>query len=133
MMHMILIAQACQTALSRNPAVPDILRNLCESCIVKPELASIARYIDRVFDEEASEDSSRFVVKSGVDEVLDHKKRIHNGLPDLLFQLAKVCCKGWDSAWQSATLIPNNSKSVKSAAWAAPPQAENTKDNKAIF
>ena len=53
------------------------------------QLGTIVQYFERVFDIEESEENSRFVVKHGVDSSLDHKKKVHNGLPNLLFQLAQ--------------------------------------------
>ena len=65
------------------------LRQIAENCVMNDQLGTIVQYFERVFDIEESEENSRFVVKHGVDSSLDHKKKVHNGLPNLLFQLAQ--------------------------------------------
>lgn len=39
-------------------------------------------------DFEGSQAAERFIVNRGIDSVLDEKKRIYNGLPDLLSRIA---------------------------------------------
>ncbi len=60
--------------------------------LVEESAAKLSR-VDRrslqVLDMEASERRQRFTVKSGVDASLDERRRIHNGLPDLLLSMAQ--------------------------------------------
>ena len=76
--------------IAANPNAPSIITQIAENCIVNDQLGTLVQYFERVFDVEASEENSRFVVKHGIDAALDHKKKVHNGLPNLLFQLAQV-------------------------------------------
>ncbi len=62
-----------------------ILKNIREA--TTGETHYIADYIDNVMDLESSLAKGKFAVNSGVDEDLDHKRRIHNGLPDLLLRV----------------------------------------------
>ena len=50
-------------------------------------LASSAEFLERVFDPEASTERGRFTVRPGVDKDLDEKRRVHNGLPNLLLEV----------------------------------------------
>lgn len=52
-------------------------------------LNQIVKTLENVFDIEESENQGRFVVKHGVDQDLDEKKRIHNGLPDMMLEIAQ--------------------------------------------
>ena len=51
------------------------------------EIRAIAAHLENTFDVEGSEEQGKFVVKAGVDEELDQKRRLHNGLPDLLLKV----------------------------------------------
>lgn len=53
------------------------------------ELVSCADFLERIFDVEASESRGRFTVRPGIDADLDEKRRVHNGLPDLLLRVAE--------------------------------------------
>ena len=86
---MFTLGQLCHNTLAANPQAPFIIRQIAENCIMNDQLGTIVQYFERVFDIEESEENSRFVVKHGVDSSLDHKKKVHNGLPNLLFQLAQ--------------------------------------------
>jgi hypothetical protein len=83
------LGQLCHNTLAANPQAPFIIRQIAENCVMNDQLGTIVQYFERVFDIEESEENSRFVVKHGVDSSLDHKKKVHNGLPNLLFQLAQ--------------------------------------------
>ena len=60
----------------------EILKSLQNS--VTDELHATTEHLARIFDAEESVAKGRFCVNPGVDEELDQKRRIHNGLPDLL-------------------------------------------------
>ncbi|KAK3089281.1 hypothetical protein FSP39_002315 [Pinctada imbricata] len=51
-------------------------------------LYQVATLINRIVDLDESITQSRFVVKSNVDSTLDEKKRIYNGLPELMTTVA---------------------------------------------
>ncbi len=104
-MHTVLIAQACHMTQAKDPHVPKLLRLISEKALMSPELVTVARFIEKVFDEDASKDASRFVVKSGVDPNLDEKKRVHNGLPDLLYELAKNEIEKLPNCMESCTMV----------------------------
>lgn len=103
--NMLQLAQACRTNVSVNPNAPDIIRRLSEKALNSPELSTIARYLEMVFDVEMSEERCRFVVKPCVDNSLDEKKRVHNGLPDLLFQLAQEEVEDLPECMDSCTMV----------------------------
>ncbi|XP_064476724.1 mutS protein homolog 5-like [Ornithodoros turicata] len=52
------------------------------------DIARVAVLISSIVDFEASEVEQRFAVRHGIDEELDEKMRIYNGLPDLLTKVA---------------------------------------------
>ena len=54
---------------------------------------------------EESEENCRFVVQKGVDESLDAKKRVHNGLPDLLHELAMEEVETLPECMRSCTML----------------------------
>ena len=87
--YMFSLGQLCHNTLAANPQAPFIIKQIAENCVMNDQLGTIVQYFERVFDIEESEENSRFVVKHGVDSSLDHKKKVHNGLPNLLFQLAQ--------------------------------------------
>ena len=64
----------------------EILKSLRNS--VTDELHATTEHLARIFDAEESVTKGRFCVNPGVDEELDQKRRIHNGLPDLLQKVA---------------------------------------------
>ena len=66
-----------------------ILGNLRDS--VTNELHDTAEYLARIFDAEGSVAKGRFCVNPGVDEELDRKRRVHNGLADLLEKVRNRC------------------------------------------
>ena len=72
-------------ATERNEGGIEILRSLRGS--VTEELRAATERLARIFDAEASVSKGRFCVNPGVDEELDQKRRIHNGLPDLLHKV----------------------------------------------
>ena len=84
---------------------PEIMRQILELTIQNENLSLIMEYFEKVFDIELSLDSARFVVKHGVDENLDEKKRIHNGLPDLLFHLAQEEVQNLPDCMTSCVMI----------------------------
>ncbi|XP_031553158.1 mutS protein homolog 5-like [Actinia tenebrosa] len=53
------------------------------------ELPRVADLINKIVDFEESAEQNRFVVKPGVDPVLDEKKRTYNGLPDFMTKVAR--------------------------------------------
>ncbi|XP_059098845.1 mutS protein homolog 5-like [Tigriopus californicus] len=69
----------------RNPV--NIFRKISDT--PKQALYEIASFIDRILDMEMSEERQKFTVNSGIDEDLDDMRRLHNGLPDLLLQIAQ--------------------------------------------
>ncbi|KXJ15947.1 MutS protein-like 5 [Exaiptasia diaphana] len=53
------------------------------------DLPRIASLINKIVDFDESVEQNRFVVKPGVDPVLDEKKRTYNGLPDFMTKVAR--------------------------------------------
>ncbi|KAK3747589.1 hypothetical protein QZH41_015825 [Actinostola sp. cb2023] len=53
------------------------------------DLPRIANLINKIVDFDESGEQNRFVVKPGVDPVLDEKKRTYNGLPDFMTKVAR--------------------------------------------
>lgn len=53
------------------------------------DLHRIASLVDKIVDFDDSVAQNRFVVKPGVDESLDEKKRTYNGLPDFMTKVAQ--------------------------------------------
>lgn len=69
------------------PNPVNIFRKIRET--PKEALHEIASFIDRILDMEMAEERQKFTVNSGIDEELDDMRRLHNGLPDLLLQIAQ--------------------------------------------
>jgi DNA mismatch repair ATPase MutS len=70
-----------------------ILDKLSDS--VSTDLHAMAEYIERVMDIDKSKTRGRFSVNAGIDDELDQMRRVHNGLPDLLFKVRPEninCC-----------------------------------------
>lgn len=51
---------------------------------------TIVKTLEKVFDVEESENQGRFVVKHGIDPDLDEKKRMHDGLPEMMMEIAQT-------------------------------------------
>ena len=85
--NMLALGQVCATHASANPEAPEILQRMASLAIERADFNTTVRYIEKVFEVQESEENCRFVVKKGVDDTLDAKKRVHNGLPDLLHEL----------------------------------------------
>ncbi|KAK8778906.1 hypothetical protein V5799_019755 [Amblyomma americanum] len=75
----------CHSNLSSNGHV-DILKKMTSLRI--EDILRITALIKKTFDSEESQVAERFVVNRGIDSTLDEKKRIYNGLPDLLTRIA---------------------------------------------
>lgn len=84
-LHMIVLTNICHSSKQKRIKVLHDLA--CHSG--SEELTTMAQFLDKVFDVELSEERNRFVVKSGIDESLDERRRLHNGLPDLLYRVAQ--------------------------------------------
>ena len=84
---MLALGQVCATHASAHPEAPEILQRMASLAIERADFNTTVRYIEKVFEVQESEENCRFVVKKGVDDTLDAKKRVHNGLPDLLHEL----------------------------------------------
>ena len=105
LIHMLSLGQLCYNSVKTYSKAPFILRQIAESCVVNDQLGTLVQYFERVFDIEASEENSRFVVKHGVDDDLDQKKKVHNGLPNLLFDLAQEEVDELPDCMKSCTMI----------------------------
>ena len=88
LVNMLLLGQVCSHNAALNPNAPEIIRKIGESVLGESVLAGLVMNFERVFDVELSENNQRFSVKSGFDEILDEKRRVHNGLPNLLVKIA---------------------------------------------
>uniref|UniRef100_A0A0K2UNZ0 MutS protein homolog 5like [Alligator mississippiensis] n=1 Tax=Lepeophtheirus salmonis TaxID=72036 RepID=A0A0K2UNZ0_LEPSM len=60
------------------------------SSLISDDIFSVSYFLEKMFDIHESERTYRFVVKSGIDDTLDDKRRKHNGLPDLLTSIAEM-------------------------------------------
>ena len=88
-MNMALLAELCSKQLANDDAQNvEVLKTLA-SFSTSQDLRLVVSAIEAVFDVEASEEKGRFVVLPGVEACLDEKRRLHNGLPDLLHRVAQ--------------------------------------------
>ena len=87
--NMLYLSQICANNVASNPNSPHIVQCIGEKVHGDSLLGTLVQSVEKVFDVEDSESKCRFTVKPGVDEALDEKKRVHNGLPDLLLKLAQ--------------------------------------------
>ena len=74
----------------------EILQSLRSS--VTDELHAATEHLARIFDAEASVSKGRFCVNPGVDDELDQKRRVHNGLPDLLQKVINSSARRYKTA-----------------------------------
>ena len=70
LVNMLLLGQVCSHNAAMNPDAPEIVRKIGESVLGESVLAGLVMNFERVLDVEASEDTQRFTVKSGFDEIL---------------------------------------------------------------
>ncbi|KAM7286876.1 mutS protein homolog 5 [Ixodes scapularis] len=82
---MIAIRGICQSSLTPSDGI-DVLKKMASLSVV--DLLRVASLVEKIHDFEGSQAAGRFVVNRGIDSVLDERKRIYNGLPDLLTRIA---------------------------------------------
>ncbi|XP_028412976.1 mutS protein homolog 5-like isoform X1 [Dendronephthya gigantea] len=70
-------------------AIPDVQIAQKIARDFSEDLHRIASLINKIVDFDDSTSQNRFVVKPGVDENLDEKKRTYNGLPDFMTKVAQ--------------------------------------------
>ena len=103
--NMLALGQVCASHASAHPEAPEILQRMASLAIERADFNTTVRYIEKVFEVQESEENCRFVVKKGVDESLDAKKRVHNGLPDLLHELATEEVENLPECMRSCTML----------------------------
>lgn len=88
-LHMALLVDLCDKQMVNEDAQNVGVLKTLASFSTSPDLRLVVTAIETIFDVEASECKGRFVVLPGVDDALDEKRRLHNGLPDLLLRIAE--------------------------------------------
>ncbi|KAH7935288.1 hypothetical protein HPB52_005713 [Rhipicephalus sanguineus] len=83
--NVVSIIGICHSSLSSDSSI-DILVKMTSLRI--EDLLRITALIKKTLDFEESQAAERFVVNRGIDSTLDEKKRVYNGLPDLLTRIA---------------------------------------------
>ncbi|KAL1431566.1 hypothetical protein MTO96_014082 [Rhipicephalus appendiculatus] len=83
--NVVSIIGICHSSLSPECTI-DILVKMTSLQI--EDLLRITALIKKTLDFEESQATERFVVNRGIDSTLDEKKRVYNGLPDLLTRIA---------------------------------------------
>ncbi|KAK7501052.1 hypothetical protein BaRGS_00007537, partial [Batillaria attramentaria] len=81
--HAVYIGDICRTQVQPVEIFKMIARKFID------DLHKIANLLSKTVDFEASTSQNHFVVKAGLDEVLDEKKRLYYGLPDLMTKVAR--------------------------------------------
>ncbi|XP_023239367.1 mutS protein homolog 5-like isoform X4 [Centruroides sculpturatus] len=69
------------------------------------DLCRISSLINKIIDFQESDNQNHFVVKPGVDERLDYKKRTYNGLPDFMTKVAQKELEKLSSEIQECSVI----------------------------
>ncbi|XP_067137660.1 mutS protein homolog 5-like isoform X3 [Centruroides vittatus] len=69
------------------------------------DLCRISSLINKIIDFQESDNQNHFVVKPGVDERLDYKKRTYNGLPDFMTKVAQKELEKLSSEIQECNVI----------------------------
>ena len=113
--NMLYLSQICANNVASNPSAPQLVHLIGEKVHGNSVLGTLVQTIEKVFDVEESELRCKFTVKSGVDEALDEKRRVHNGLPDLLLQLAEEEIEELPETMNCCTVLylPQIGKSLK--------------------
>lgn len=83
--NVVAIIGICHSSLSSEGSI-DILVKMTSLQI--EDLLRITALIKKTLDFAESQAAERFVVNRGIDSTLDEKKRVYNGLPDLLTRIA---------------------------------------------
>ncbi|XP_070196128.1 mutS protein homolog 5-like isoform X2 [Littorina saxatilis] len=82
--HAIVIGDICRSQAQQ----VDIFRKTAQ-ILAADELLMIVSILSKTVDFDAPSDNNSFMVKTGVDEELDEKKRLYFGLPDLMTKVAR--------------------------------------------